>query len=229
MALTLAGCDLREGAPGRAHRLGGADRRCRRQRPGPARGARHGDRRVRGRDLLDRVPALPRPARAQGRATGDLRRPQGPESRRKPHPRRHPAKMPRVPVEEPGFGTRPVSDHATAAATSTFWTARTSRACSKPWAAIRAVQMADRMAKRGGCEPLEIDRRGRQIGLDLHVVEATPGQRVRARAKSWPPRESPPTDSDDAGPVAILPWSSARFGDGRGAMPDSHARSPPPC
>ena len=115
---------LREGAPGRAHRLDGADRRCRRQRPGPARGARHGDRRVRGRGLLDRVPALPRPARAQGRETGDLRRPQGPEGR-KPYPRRHPAKMPRVPVEEPGFGTRPVSDHATAAATSTFWTART--------------------------------------------------------------------------------------------------------
>ena len=28
--------------------------------------------------------------------------------------------------------------------------------------------------KKGGGEPLEIDRRGRQVGLDLHVVQTTP-------------------------------------------------------
>ena len=39
-----------------------------------------GDRRVGGRDLLDRVPALAGPARAARREAGDLRRPQGPEA-----------------------------------------------------------------------------------------------------------------------------------------------------
>ena len=46
LALPLAGCDLREGARGRAHRPGRGNRGRRGQRPGPARGARHGDRRV---------------------------------------------------------------------------------------------------------------------------------------------------------------------------------------
>ena len=73
---SLAGCDLSEGAPGRAHRIGRGDRRG--QRPGPARGPRHGDRRVRGRDLLDRVPAQPHPPRPARREAGDRRRPQGP-------------------------------------------------------------------------------------------------------------------------------------------------------
>ena len=76
--------------PGRGHR----GRRG--QRPGPARAARHGDRRVRGRDLLDRVPALPDPARPARRAAGDLRRPQGPEGRHHPDPRRHLAALPRA-------------------------------------------------------------------------------------------------------------------------------------
>ena len=41
-------------------------------------------------------PALPRSARAARREAGDLRRPQGPEGRRDPDPRRHLAKMPRA-------------------------------------------------------------------------------------------------------------------------------------
>ena len=72
-------CHLCEGAPDRTHRLGRGDRGCGRQRPRPARGPGHGDRRVGGRDLLDRVPALAGPARAARREAGDLRRPQGPE------------------------------------------------------------------------------------------------------------------------------------------------------
>ena len=48
-------------ASGRPYRIGRGDRRGRGQRPGPARGARHGDRRVGGRDLLDRVPAQASP------------------------------------------------------------------------------------------------------------------------------------------------------------------------
>ena len=107
LALSLAGCDLCEGAPERAHRPGRGHRGRRRQRPGPARGPRHGDRRVRGRDLLDRVPALPRPARAQRRATGDLRRPQGPEGRRDPHPRRHLPEMSRALHAQPARPCRP--------------------------------------------------------------------------------------------------------------------------
>ena len=64
LALSLAGCDLRKGAPGRAHRIGRGDRRRRGQRSGPARGPRHGGRPLGGRDLLDRVPARPHPALA---------------------------------------------------------------------------------------------------------------------------------------------------------------------
>ena len=119
---SLAGCDLCEGASGRPYRIGRGDRRGRGQRPGPARGPRHGDRRVGGRDLLDRVPARPHPARAARCAAGDLRRPQGPEGCRDPHPRRHLARMPRGAVEKPVLGTRLASDPVSSAATSTFRT-----------------------------------------------------------------------------------------------------------
>ena len=72
----------------------------------------------RGRDLLDRVPAQPHPPRVARRQAGHLRRPQGVEGRRDPHPRRNLAKMPRGAVEELGFGVgscgcnrrEPVSD-----------------------------------------------------------------------------------------------------------------------
>ena len=47
------------------HRLGRGDRGCGCQRPRPPRGPGRGDWRVGGRDLLDRVPAQPRPARAE--------------------------------------------------------------------------------------------------------------------------------------------------------------------
>ena len=45
----------RSSAPDRTHRLGRGDRGCGRQRPRPPRGPGRGDRRVGGRDLLDRV------------------------------------------------------------------------------------------------------------------------------------------------------------------------------
>ncbi len=56
LALPLGRRDLREGAPGRPDRLGGGHRRRRGQQRRPARGARHGRRPIRGRDLLDRIP-----------------------------------------------------------------------------------------------------------------------------------------------------------------------------
>ena len=65
---------LPQGAAGRPHRLGRGHHRRRRQRRRPARGARHGDRRVGGRDLLDRLPAQPGPARPARREAGHLRR-----------------------------------------------------------------------------------------------------------------------------------------------------------
>src|SRR5213079_800394 len=58
LALSLAGRDLSEGPHHRSHRLGRCHRCCRRQQRRPARGAGHHDWRLRGRDLLDRVPAL---------------------------------------------------------------------------------------------------------------------------------------------------------------------------
>ena len=88
LALSVAGCDLCEGAPDRTHRLGRGDCGCGRQRPRPPRGPGRGDRRVGGRDLLDRVPALAGPARSARRPARDLRRPQGSEGRGDPDPRR---------------------------------------------------------------------------------------------------------------------------------------------
>jgi transposase-like protein len=57
----------------RAHRLGGRDHRRRRQRRRPSRSARDDGGRLGGRDLLDRVPPFPRPARPARRPTGNLR------------------------------------------------------------------------------------------------------------------------------------------------------------
>ena len=96
LALSVAGCDLCEGAPDRTHRLGRGDCGCGRQRPRPPRGPGRGDRRVGGRDLLDRVPALAGPARSARRPARDLRRPQGSEGRGDPDPRRHMAALPRA-------------------------------------------------------------------------------------------------------------------------------------
>ena len=65
LAVSVDRRDLREGARGRPHRLGRRDNRRRRQHRRPARGARHGDRRLGGRAVLDRLPAhaqAPRPA-----------------------------------------------------------------------------------------------------------------------------------------------------------------------
>ena len=65
MAVPLARRDLHKGAPGRADRLGRRHHRRRRQRRRTARGPGHGDRRLRGRDVLDRLPA---PAHSAGPA-----------------------------------------------------------------------------------------------------------------------------------------------------------------
>ena len=100
LALPLDRRDLREGAAERAHRLGGGDRRGRRQHRRPARGAGHGHRPVRGRALLDRLPAQarpPRPARGQAR---HLRRPRGAEGGDLEDPQRHLAALPRPLHEE---------------------------------------------------------------------------------------------------------------------------------
>ena len=75
LAVPVAGRHLREGPRGGPHRLGGRHHRGRRQQRRPARGARHGGRRLRGGDLLDRLPARPGPARPARRQAGDLRRP----------------------------------------------------------------------------------------------------------------------------------------------------------
>ena len=70
LALSVDRRDLRESPPERSHRVGGGDRRRGRQRRRAARSARHGHRRLRSRDLLDRVPAQAAaagPARRQAR------------------------------------------------------------------------------------------------------------------------------------------------------------------
>ena len=66
LAVSLDRRHLREGAPERPDRLGGGDRRGRRQQRRAARGARHGHRPVRSRDLLDRLPAQARPPGLRG-------------------------------------------------------------------------------------------------------------------------------------------------------------------
>src|SRR3954452_3344344 len=63
-----------EGQEQRPRRTGRGDHGGRRERRWPARGARHGHRSLRGRDLLDRVPEEARPARPQGREARRLRR-----------------------------------------------------------------------------------------------------------------------------------------------------------
>ena len=74
VAVSLARCHLRQGAPRPPHRLGRGDRRRRRQHRRPPRGARHDGRRQRGRAVLDRVPAQPAPARPARRQARRLRR-----------------------------------------------------------------------------------------------------------------------------------------------------------
>lgn len=75
LALRLARRNLHQGAPRRAHRLRRGDNRRGREHRRPPRSARHGRRRQRGRDLLDRFSALPdAPWPARGEA-GRLRRP----------------------------------------------------------------------------------------------------------------------------------------------------------
>jgi len=74
VALSVARCDLCEGPPERAHRVGRGDCRCRRQQRRPARGAGDDGRPLRGRDLLDRVPSHARPARPARGEAGDLGR-----------------------------------------------------------------------------------------------------------------------------------------------------------
>ena len=75
LAVSVDRRHLREGSPGRPHRVGRRDRRGRRQYRRPARGARHGHRSLRGRDVLDGLPAQARPPRPARRQAGDLRRP----------------------------------------------------------------------------------------------------------------------------------------------------------
>jgi putative transposase len=59
-------------ARGWPHRLGRRDHRRGGQHRRPPRGARHGDRRLGGRDLLGRVPAPPQAPRPRRRQAGDL-------------------------------------------------------------------------------------------------------------------------------------------------------------
>ena len=80
LALSVAGCDLPEGARGRTHRLGRRDNRCGRQhrRTPRDRRARHWP--VGSRDLLGGLPEAPdqtRPARRQARDLGRARRAEG--------------------------------------------------------------------------------------------------------------------------------------------------------
>ena len=74
LALCLAGCHLREGSARPSHRLRRRHRRRRRQHRWPARGARHDHRPQRGRAVLGRVPAQPRPARPAWGEAGRLGR-----------------------------------------------------------------------------------------------------------------------------------------------------------
>ena len=77
LALPLAGRDLREGAQPRAHRFGCRDNRRGRQHAGAPRGDRRHRHAERGRDVLDRLPALADPAgpaQRQARRLGSLTR-----------------------------------------------------------------------------------------------------------------------------------------------------------
>ena len=64
LAVSLARCHLRQSPARPSYRIGGGDRRCRRQHRRPARSARHDHRQQRGRAVLDRVPAQSRPGAA---------------------------------------------------------------------------------------------------------------------------------------------------------------------
>ena len=69
--------------------------RGRRQHRRPARSAGHGDRRLGGRDLLDRVPAQAHAARPGRRQAGHLRRPRRHQGRGEQGVQRHLAALPR--------------------------------------------------------------------------------------------------------------------------------------
>ncbi len=69
--------DLRENAAGWPDRVGGGDRRHGRQRRRPPRGAGHGHRPVRSRDLLEGLPAQTCASRPARREAGGLRRSRG--------------------------------------------------------------------------------------------------------------------------------------------------------
>ena len=75
MAVSVAGCDLRQSPTRSSYRLGGGDCRHGGQHRWPPRGARHDHRQQRSRAVLDRVPALAHTARPARRQAGDLRCP----------------------------------------------------------------------------------------------------------------------------------------------------------
>ena len=77
LAVPLDRRHLCEGPPGRPHCPGRRHRRGWRQCRWPARGAWHGHRPIRGRDVLDGLPAQAHPSRPAGRQAGGVRRPRG--------------------------------------------------------------------------------------------------------------------------------------------------------
>ena len=83
--------------------------------------------------------------------------------------------------------------------------------------------------KKSGGEPLEIDRRGREVGLDLHVVEAAPDRAPEPVPSFRLAVGSPRNARDGVDIVADRPRSIARAGDEREAAPDNRAESPPLC
>jgi hypothetical protein len=90
LAVPVDRCHLRAGPRERADREHRGDHRHRREHRWSARGAGHGDRPVRGRALLDGLPALARRPRFAGREVGGGRRSQGPARRGHEGAARHP-------------------------------------------------------------------------------------------------------------------------------------------
>ena len=134
LALSVDRRHLREGAPERPHRLGRRDRRGRRQQRRPARGSRHGHRSLRGRDVLDRVPAQARPPRPARRQAGDLGRPRGHQGGRRQ-----------------GAATPPGSAAAsTSCATPWLMPARAAAASSPPSSPPRSPRTTPRPPERNG-------------------------------------------------------------------------------
>ena len=100
-------------------------------------------------------------------------------------------------------------------------------AYNRRFPATPALQRENRFAARAAASRFEIDRRRRQVGLYLHVVDTPTHRTSPARARSSPPRGSPPSASGDAGTCAALPRSISHVGDGPGAAPGNHAESQP--